>query len=95
MQRTNIANLKNRLSSYLRKVRAGETVLVLDRDEPIARIERVSGPAATDERAARLEAQGLIRRPTRPLPLKMLSEPLPRAEQSVLAALLADRAEER
>ena len=38
-----ISDLRNRLSDYLRKVRAGETVLVLDRDRPIARIERIDG----------------------------------------------------
>jgi len=33
-----IAELKSRLSEYLRKVRAGKTITVLDRDTPIARI---------------------------------------------------------
>jgi prevent-host-death family protein len=31
-----IAELKNRLSHYLREVRKGETVIVYDRDEPVA-----------------------------------------------------------
>lgn len=95
MEKTNISTLKNRLSAYLRKVRAGESVLVLDRNRPIARIERVGGIADTDGRLARLEAAGLIRRPTRPLPLKLLKSPPPAAGQSVLQALLAERAEER
>ncbi|MBD0316613.1 MAG: type II toxin-antitoxin system prevent-host-death family antitoxin [Nitrospiraceae bacterium] len=33
-----VADLKSRLSEYLRKVRAGRTVTVLDRSTPIARI---------------------------------------------------------
>ena len=33
-----IADLKSRLSEHLRKVRAGRTLAVLDRDTPIARI---------------------------------------------------------
>jgi prevent-host-death family protein len=33
-----IADLKSRLSEYLRKVRAGRTITVLDRDTPVARI---------------------------------------------------------
>src|SRR5207245_11598937 len=33
-----IAELKSRLSEHLRKVRAGRTITVLDRDTPIARI---------------------------------------------------------
>lgn len=33
-----IADLKSHLSAHLRKVRAGRTITVLDRDTPIARI---------------------------------------------------------
>ena len=43
MVRTNISELKNRLSHYLRLVRAGEVVEILDRKVPLARIEAVSG----------------------------------------------------
>jgi antitoxin (DNA-binding transcriptional repressor) of toxin-antitoxin stability system len=50
------------LSAYLKKVRAGQTVLILDRDEPIAMIERVDSRLSTDERLARLEQAGLIQR---------------------------------
>lgn len=39
MKRVRIAELKNRLSGYLRDVRRGESVLVLDRETPIARID--------------------------------------------------------
>jgi prevent-host-death family protein len=38
MKTVRIAELKSRLSEYLRIVRSGTTVLVLDRNEPIARI---------------------------------------------------------
>jgi len=98
MEKTNISNLKNRLGAYLRKVRAGESVLVLDRNRPIARIDPVggiadAGPRVRGNRLARLEAAGLVRRPTRPLPLKLLKTPPPAARQSVLQALLAERGE--
>jgi|OpeIllAssembly_1097287.scaffolds.fasta_scaffold80052_2 antitoxin (DNA-binding transcriptional repressor) of toxin-antitoxin stability system len=43
MIRTNISDLKNRLSHYLRLVRAGEVVEILERKVPLARIEAVSG----------------------------------------------------
>jgi len=43
MIRTNISDLKNRLSHYLRLVRAGEVVEILERRVPLARIEAVSG----------------------------------------------------
>jgi antitoxin (DNA-binding transcriptional repressor) of toxin-antitoxin stability system len=38
MNDVRIADLKSRLSEHLRKVRAGRTLRVLDRDTPIARI---------------------------------------------------------
>ena len=38
MQRVGIAELKDRLSEYLRAVRRGETIAVLDRDTPVAQL---------------------------------------------------------
>jgi prevent-host-death family protein len=38
MQQVRIADLKARLSEYLRAVRRGETIAVLDRDTPVAQI---------------------------------------------------------
>ena len=38
MNGVRIADLKSRLSEYLRKVRRGRSITVLDRDTPIARI---------------------------------------------------------
>lgn len=66
MEKTNIAELKNRLSYYLRRVKRGETVLVMERKNPVARIVPVSPPAqmARTEKQAwlrRMEAQGVLR----------------------------------
>jgi prevent-host-death family protein len=38
MKNVRIAELKSRLSEYLRAVRAGETIAVLDRETPVAQI---------------------------------------------------------
>jgi prevent-host-death family protein len=38
MKTVRIAQLKSRLSQHLRAVRAGQTLTVLDRDTPVARI---------------------------------------------------------
>jgi len=38
-----IAELKSRLSEYVRRVRRGQTITVLDRDTPVARLEPVAG----------------------------------------------------
>src|SRR5207247_10185002 len=66
MKVVKIAELKNRLSYYLRRVQRGESILVCDRDRVIARIERVGAdaPAAGGdaEWLDRLEPRGSIRR---------------------------------
>lgn len=46
MKRVRIAELKSRLSEYLRAVRRGETIAVLDRETPIAQIVPVRERAA-------------------------------------------------
>ena len=38
MSGVQIAQLKARLSEYLRQVRRGESIIVLDRDRPVARL---------------------------------------------------------
>lgn len=95
MERATISQLKNRLSAYLRKVRAGATVLVLDRDQPVARLERVEGGARPGDRISRLEKAGLLRRGRRPLRLDRLRAAPPSARSSVLEALLEERREDR
>jgi antitoxin (DNA-binding transcriptional repressor) of toxin-antitoxin stability system len=92
MEKATISELKNRLSAYLQKVRAGETVLVLDRDRPIARIERVTTDTGHDDRLRRLERAGIVRRSAAPLPLAALRAGTARASKSVVRALLDDRA---
>ena len=95
MEKATISQLKNRLSAYLRKVRAGSTILILDRDEPVARLERIEAGGRAADRAIRLEKAGLLRRPRHPLRLDSLRAASPRAEKSVLEALLDERREGR
>ena len=59
-----IAQLKNGLSGYLKRVRAGETILIRDRDLPIARIEPLVGGISAEE--AELAAAGLMTLPSKP-----------------------------
>ncbi len=70
-------------------------MLVFERNRPIARIERVGGVAGADERLAGLEDAGLVRRPSQPVPLKLLMADPERSRRSVLAALLEERVEDR
>ena len=50
MKQVRIAELKSRLSEYLRAVRRGETIAVLDRETPVAQIVPVRDRAALSVR---------------------------------------------
>jgi antitoxin (DNA-binding transcriptional repressor) of toxin-antitoxin stability system len=91
MQKATISELKNSLSAYLKKVRAGESVLILDRDQPVARIERIDAGTAADDPVARLERAGLVRRARASVPLKLLRQEPASARRSVVKALVEDR----
>ncbi len=95
MEKATVSELKNRLSAYLRKVRAGESVLILDRNRPVARLERVEGGEHPEDRLSRLARDGLVQRSTRPVPMDLLRSPPPRSKHSVLEALLQERQEGR
>lgn len=70
--------LKNSLSEYLRKVRAGHSAVVYDRDVPIARIERIEDGGAGNDRLALLATQGVTRPPEAVLSAKRLRQALSR-----------------
>jgi antitoxin (DNA-binding transcriptional repressor) of toxin-antitoxin stability system len=95
MKRAKIAELKNNLSRYLQHVKSGGTVLVLDRDQPVARLVPVQQPApghdADEERLLRLERRGLIRRGTGKLPDWLGKRKPPKLRGSILRDFLADR----
>ena len=52
MIRANISELRNGLSAYLRSVRRGESVLILDRNVPIARLSPIEREVVREERTA-------------------------------------------
>lgn len=84
MKPVRIAELKSRLSEYLRAVRRGRTITVLDRDTPIARIVPCESEAngMSVRHAAGKTAFGRI----------ALPKPL-RTEVDVVALLLEERGE--
>lgn len=53
-----IRELKIRLSGYLRKVKAGDTILVTERGEPVGRLVPVG--ESLDEKIQRLEQSGFL-----------------------------------
>jgi prevent-host-death family protein len=98
VKRASITEAKNRLSALIDYVRHGETVVIEDRGVPVARLESVlTGGDAEDGRLARLERQGLIRRPSSAFPKKVISEgpPKPVAGARLSEALLNERGDGR
>lgn len=64
MKRVSVTDLKNKLSEYLRLVKKGETIEIVERNVPIARIEGVT--RARSSRLvdiADLERRGILKRP--------------------------------
>ena len=85
MREVGIAELKAHLSAHLKAVRRGQTLTVVDRDTPVARIVPYR-----EDAAARLR----IREPVRPLHSSPRLPPLS-APLDSLAALLEERRDRR
>lgn len=96
MMTASITQAKNSFSALIDRVRAGESVLILDRGVPVARLEPVVGTA--EGRLERLERAGIARRGRRPPPspdeLTKGAPKLPPGE-SLVDALLEERREGR
>lgn len=93
MRSTNIADLRNRLTQYLREVRAGEEIIVRDRQRPIAKLVpfTVEDDDADD---AALVAAGLMRKGSGVIPPSFWKARRSRVTLPVaVAAVRADRDE--
>jgi prevent-host-death family protein len=95
MKTASISEAKNRLSALIDRVRQGETVVITDRNRPVAQLAPLDSASKVGTGAwlADLERKGIIRRPKRKGVPKCLRQPpiaLPRGV-SVLDALLEER----
>jgi prevent-host-death family protein len=95
MKKAGIADLKNNLSRYLDQVKSGESILVLDRNQPVAQIvplqRGVRGTVTEDDRLARLARKGLIRRGTGGSGRWITQRRLVKVDGSILQDLLDER----
>ena len=103
MIRATISEVKNGLSAYLRRVKAGESVLVMERRTPVARIVPVGQDAGgmhemdevdRDAKLARLVQTEVVTRHRSGSPLDIVGPPL-RQGAGLLDAVLEERAAER
>ena len=97
MTTASVTEAKNNLSKLLKKVRQGESVLILDRNVPVARLEPLPpGSGKADEaKLLDLERRGLLKRGTGKVPKDFWTRPLPKFKKSVVQALLDERSEAR
>jgi prevent-host-death family protein len=94
MRTVNIAELKNRLSHYLSAVRAGEEILVRDRNLPIARIVPLNRVADGDSELLALAAQGKIRLGEGEFDESFWDLPAPRVPIEVLRRVIDEERDE-
>lgn len=93
MKRASISEAKNNLSALIDRVKAGESVLIVDRGTPVARVEPVAAHHG-DERLERLVRAGLVTPPARKLALPRLVVPK-HTRLTALRALLEERRDGR
>jgi prevent-host-death family protein len=99
VKKATITETKNQLSALLARVRRGETVVILDRGRPIARIESIVGTESDDPegRLARLEHVAAVRRGKASPPVDVLSRRPPKTRRGAAASrvLVKERREGR
>ena len=89
-----ITEAKNQLSALIDRVRSGESVLIVDRGIPVARLESAIGSSPdTDGKIARLERAGAVRAARKPPATDVLARTPPSARRgaSAVHALLDER----
>lgn len=93
MEKVSVSKLKNQLSAYLKKVRDGQTLLVTDRNKPIASLQPVVPLTDDAERIARLIELGIVSPPKAPpLSIEEIRRLRPSAPGAkLLEALLEER----
>ena len=89
MRSATITEVKNQLSSIIDRVKAGESVVVTDRGQPVATIEPVRTDADEGARLIRLERSGIIRPASKSPPPIQAALPVSRA--SAVDALIDER----
>ena len=88
MKSVNIAELKNRLSVYLNDVKAGEEIVVKDRNQPVARIIPLARSMGEDEELLALASQGKLRLGHGILDESFWAMPAPRVNAAALRRAL-------
>ncbi|MBS3909151.1 MAG: type II toxin-antitoxin system prevent-host-death family antitoxin [Actinobacteria bacterium] len=96
MKKAAVSKLKASLSEYLKKVKAGEEILITEHGKPVAKMVPIAREDAVPERLRELEKQGLIKLGHNRLPDGFWDMPRPLDKKGIaLKALLEEREESR
>ena len=95
MKKVSISEAKNGLSALIDQVKAGKSIVILDRGRPVARLEPVANRG--DERMAQLVRDGIVRPPLKPFPHRLIATAPPgvAGKKTLLDALLEERRQGR
>ena len=92
MKTATVSKLKASLSEYLRRVKAGEEVLVTERGRPIAKLSPAVSSQTLPQHLREMERQGLIKLGSGELPKGFWDLPRPKDPKGfILKAVLEER----
>ena len=95
MRTVNIAELKNKLSAYITYAKAGETIVIRDRNTPVAQLVPFVADDGLSEEERQLVADGILRPGRRPRDLSRLwSMPEAKVEGNAGTQAILDEREE-
>jgi len=92
-----ITHAKNNLSKLIEQVRHGESVLILDRNIPVARLQPLERASSQADKAklTELERRGVLKRGTGKLPRHFFKLAPLKFKKSLVEAVLEERSESR
>jgi antitoxin (DNA-binding transcriptional repressor) of toxin-antitoxin stability system len=95
MRSVNIDELQDRLSTYITYAKAGETIVIRDRNTPVAQLVPIPGDDGLTEEQRSLVADGILRMGKLPWDIAALDHfPIPQVEVGAgLQAVLDEREE--
>lgn len=94
MKSVNVAELRNKLSSYLNEVKAGQEIVVSERNEPIARIIPLKPPSDDEKELLALAAAGKVRLGEGPIGEDFWELPGPNVPPDVLRRVMEEERDE-
>lgn len=86
MERSSISKTKNKLSSLIKRVKAGETVIIEDRGVPVAQLQPLTSTGTAEGRVLRLQQAGLVRLPREKVSMDIIKMPPPRPKHKIEAS---------